>query len=168
MVAELGDKIQINDIKKYVGDRKLVKWSQDFGQEKAVEFVFIPFKCLKDDSPGFIAVEFGRIKDFQKLCHEIPANPDDWENLFPSYELDVTKDFKYGQNNEKTFRFLVFLNSSYKPFQHRFTSVAEGSEAMTTLGTLVKKYGGYADKVAYVSGVMSIAKSVVGDDLHTF
>ncbi|KAI8602150.1 hypothetical protein EDD21DRAFT_372690 [Dissophora ornata] len=168
MVVALGDKIQINDIKKYVGDRKVVNWSQDFGSEKAVEFVFMPFKCLKDDSLGFIAVEFSRIKDFQKMCHEIPANPDDWENLFPSYEVTVTNEFKYGQNDEQTFRFLVFLNSSYKPFQHRFTSVAEGSEAMTTLGSLVKKYGGLADNIAFAGGVVSIAKSIAGDDLRTF
>ncbi|KAG0282273.1 hypothetical protein BGZ98_006850, partial [Dissophora globulifera] len=131
-------------------------------------FIFIPFKCLKDESLGFIAVEFARIKEFQKLCHEVPANPDDWENLFPSYEVTVNNEFKYGQNNEQTFRFLVFLNASYKPFQHRFTSVAEGSEAMTTLGSLVKKYEGYANKIPYAGEVMGLAKSIVGDDLRTF
>ncbi|KAG0042189.1 hypothetical protein BGZ89_007001 [Linnemannia elongata] len=168
MVAELGDRIQINDIKKYVDDRKPVEWSQDFGQQKSVEFVFIPFKCLKDETPGFIAVEYGKIKDFQTLCHEVPANADEWDNLSPSYELTVTKDFKYGQNNEKTFRFLVLLNPTYKPFQHRFTTVAAGSEAMTTLGALVKKWGGLADRIAYVKDFMGAAKALVGDDLRTF
>ncbi|KAF9170678.1 hypothetical protein BGX20_008648 [Mortierella sp. AD010] len=164
MVVQLGDTVQINDIKKYVIDRKLVKWSQDFGQEKAVEFVFIPFKS----GNGFIAVEFARIKEFQGLCREVPSNPDDWENLLPCYEFTVTNEFKYGQNNEQTFRFLVFMNSSYKPFQHRFTSVVEGSEAMTTLGALAKKYGGYADNIAYAGGALSLAKSIIGDDMRTF
>ncbi|KAF8932097.1 hypothetical protein BGZ47_011559 [Haplosporangium gracile] len=132
MVAELGDRIQINDIKKYVDARKVVTWTQDLGQEKAVGFVFIPFKCLKDATPGFIAVEFGKIKDFQKL------------------------DFKYGQNNKKIFLFLVLLDSSYKPFQHRFTSVAEGSEAMTTLGSLVKRWEGLANSVAYAGGTLKV------------
>ncbi|KAF8923326.1 hypothetical protein BGZ58_003075 [Dissophora ornata] len=168
MVVALGDKVQINDIKKYVGDRKLVKWAQDFGLEKTAEFVFLPFKCLKDESIGFIAVEFGRIEDFQKLCHEIPANPDVWGNLFPSYEVTVTNEFKYGQNNEQTFRFLVFLNSSNMPLQDRFASVAESSEAMTTLGSLVKKYGGHADKIAYAGGVVSLIKSIAEVSLHTF
>ncbi|KAG0303478.1 hypothetical protein BGZ98_006602 [Dissophora globulifera] len=168
MVVALGDKVRMNDIKHYVGDRKVVKWSQNFGQQKAVEFIFIPFKCLKDASFGLIAVEFARIKEFQNLCHEIPANPNDWENLHPSYEVIVNNEFKYGQNKEQTFRFLVFMNASYKPFQHSFTSVADRYEAMTTLGSVVDKYEGYADKIPYAGGILGFAKSIAGDDLHTF
>ncbi|KAF9991812.1 hypothetical protein BGZ80_005567 [Entomortierella chlamydospora] len=73
MVVHLGDTAQINDIKYYIDDRKLVKWSQGFGQEKAVEFIFIPFKSCD----GFVAVGFSRIRDFQALCREVPASSDD-------------------------------------------------------------------------------------------
>ncbi|KAI8599012.1 hypothetical protein EDD21DRAFT_380920 [Dissophora ornata] len=163
MVVALGDKVQILAFEKYVGNRKLVKWSQNLSQ-RAVEFVFMPFTCLRDNTHGFIAVEFGRFNDFQKQCREIPADPDDWANIYPSREFIVTNEFKYGQNNEQTFRFLVFLDSSYKPLQHQFTSLAEGDEGMTDLGSLVKKHGGYAD----IGGILSITKSFVGDDLHTF
>ncbi|KAF9344221.1 hypothetical protein BGX26_004641 [Mortierella sp. AD094] len=160
MVVALGDKVQINDIVKYLRDPKVVIWCQDLGHEMAIEFIFIPFKS----GDGFVAIEFGRINDFQKLCHEIPADPDSWENILPSYVFTVTREFKYGQNNEQTSRFLVFMNSSYKPFQHQFTSVADNSDAMTSLGFSTKKYGSQAN----VGGILSFAKSLVGDDLHSF
>ncbi|KAF9176099.1 hypothetical protein BGZ49_006695 [Haplosporangium sp. Z 27] len=165
MVVQLGDTVQINDIKKYVTERKTVTWSQDWGSEKSAEFVFIPYK---DSSPGFIAVEMARIKDFQKLCRTVPSNNEDWDNLEPCYEFTVTNEFKYGQNNEQTQRFLVFLDPSYKPFQHRFTTASSGTACMTTLGSLSKKWGSSLEHVAYVGGAIDIAKSIVGDDLHSF
>ncbi|KAF9163526.1 hypothetical protein BGX21_006016 [Mortierella sp. AD011] len=144
MVVQLGDTVQINDIERYIGDRRLVKWSQGFGQEKAVEFIFTPFKS----GDGFAAVEFSRIADFRALCRVVPANEDDWGHLTPCLEFEITNQFKYGQNNEMTFRFVIFMDPSYKPYQHRFTSAFEGTE----------------DSL----GAFSFLKSHVGDDLWSF
>ncbi|KAG0305695.1 hypothetical protein BGZ98_003732 [Dissophora globulifera] len=126
MVVELGDTIRINDFAKSVGDRKAVKWSQNH-ISRSVEFIFMPFLCPKDNSAGFVAIEFGRLEDFKKLCTEIPANPDVWEENAITNTLTVTNEFKYGAGEQygSTIRFLVFLCSSYKPYQHRFTMVDE-------------------------------------------
>ncbi|KAF9188557.1 hypothetical protein BGZ49_003928 [Haplosporangium sp. Z 27] len=128
----------------------------------SAEFVFIPYK---DGTPGFVAVEMAKIGDFQKLCR---PNYDDWEHLEPSYQFTVTSDFKYGQNNEQTERFLVFMDHSYKPYQHMFTMAADGTACMTTLGSLGKKWGSHFENVANIGGVLNVAKNFVGDELHSF
>ncbi|KAG0300121.1 hypothetical protein BGZ98_009430 [Dissophora globulifera] len=136
MVAELGDKIIVNDIMKYVDNRKTVNCIRAWARNKPVDFVFMPFQCLKDGSEAFLAVEFDKIKDFQKLCHEVPADPNDWGGL-QSYEFTVTKDFKYGQNlvNIQTgelYRFLIFLDPSHDPFQDGFIKASGDERAIET------------------------------------
>ncbi|KAF8920933.1 hypothetical protein BGZ58_004218 [Dissophora ornata] len=135
MVAELGDKIMVKDIMKYADNRKTVNCIQAFARKKPVDFVFMPFQCPKDESSAFLAVEFDKIKDFQKLCHEVPAHPDDWAAT-PTYEFTVTKDFKYGQNNEH-YRFLIFLDPSHNPFQDGFIE-ASGDERAIASSSYIK------------------------------
>ncbi|KAG0305696.1 hypothetical protein BGZ98_003733 [Dissophora globulifera] len=124
MVVAVGDTIRIGDFAKYVGERKPIQWSQNLASRTA-EFVFMPFSCPKDDSAAFVAIEFGRLEEFKKLCTEIPPNPDIWDDK-PSNTLTVTNEFKYGQGKShgSKFRFLVFLSSSYKLSQHRFIATA--------------------------------------------
>lgn len=173
MVANLGDKIIVEDVEKYLSERKRVQWSQDFGVKKSVDFVFIPFYLANNRADtAYIAVEAAKLGEFQGLCSEVKeqsgAKPN-WGSVgVTKYELTVTNQFKYGQNNEKTFRFLVFQNPSYKPFQHRFTEVAETTEAGTTLGNFARDHADLVAKVPYGAHVMDALKSVVGDDLHSF
>src|ERR1700730_8655841 len=110
MVVQIRDTCVIPNPKKYFNDRRTVNWSQDWGTQKSVQFAFLPFTCPKDNSGGFVAVEVAKLGEFQKLCHEKPGDDNDWTNFETSYEFTVNDQFKYGQNNEQTFRFLVFQN----------------------------------------------------------
>ncbi|KAH8550132.1 hypothetical protein BGW37DRAFT_93487 [Umbelopsis sp. PMI_123] len=168
MVVQCGDICNIPSPKKYMGDKRTVRWSQDWGTQKAVDFCFIPFTCPKDDTGAFLAVEIARMGEFQKLCKKKESDPDDWSAEEDSYEFTVDNRFKYGQNNEQTWRFLVFQNPDYKPFQHRFSEVADSTDAMTFLGNLSKSYGKYATLVPDGDSVLSVLKAVIGDDLHSF
>ncbi|CAO3670097.1 unnamed protein product [Umbelopsis ramanniana] len=167
MVVQLGDVCTIPTPKKYIGDRRTVHWSQDWGTQKSVDYCFIPF-TLKDGSGAFLAVEIAKMKEFQQLCKPIASDPDDWTASVDSYTFTVDNRFKYGQNNEQTWRFLVFQNPDYKPFQHRFSEVAKESDAMTFLGNLSKTWGKYANLVPNGGTAMEALKSVIGDDLHSF
>ena len=168
MVVQLGDICTIPSPKKFMGDRRTVHWSQDWGTQKSVDYCFIPFTCPKDNTGAFLAVEIAKMKEFQQLCKESPSDPDDWTSAETTYQFTVDNRFKYGQNNEQTWRFLVFQNPDYKPFQHRFSEVADSTDAMTFLGNISKSYGKYAEMVPNGGNVLSALKSVIGDDLHSF
>ncbi|KAG0325897.1 hypothetical protein BGZ99_010424 [Dissophora globulifera] len=133
MVVALGDTIRFGDFKQYVDVHKPIQWSQNFATRSA-DFIFIPFLCPKDDSATFLAIEVGRLEEFKKLCTEIPPNPAVCYDK-PSNTFTVTNEFKYGQGKShgSKFRFLVFLSSNCKPYQHRF------------IGTAVETLGHHAD-----------------------
>ena len=89
--------------------------------------------------------------------------------------LKIDQSFQYGQNKEKTVRFLVLHNKSNKPYQHRFVETsmlsmaASGAEAtMKGAGLITSFVPGAA--IASKTGEVAIKKlkALVGDPLHDF
>ncbi|CAO3670093.1 unnamed protein product [Umbelopsis ramanniana] len=125
MVVQRGDTCKIPNPEKFIGDSRTIEWSQKWGREMSVVFCFIPFICSRDKSGSFIAVELNRLEEFKQLCKKAPVDPDDWTSYIDAYHFTVDYRFKYGQDNEQTWRFLVFQNPDYKPYQQRFTKAAD-------------------------------------------
>ncbi|KIW92486.1 uncharacterized protein Z519_06333 [Cladophialophora bantiana CBS 173.52] len=74
----------------------------------------------------------------------------------------VDDSFQYGQDKEKTKRFLVFHDKSNKPYQHRFvenTYTELGGKAADFLESL-----GFKD----AGTVEDVARRFAGDELHNF
>ena len=89
--------------------------------------------------------------------------------------LKVDDRFQYGQNSEKTMRFLVLHDKSNKPYQHRFISTS----TLSTFADGAKALANQADKVGAIIPPASIAaatgkqaisaiKALVGDPLRDF
>lgn len=90
-------------------------------------------------------------------------------------EIMIDDRFQYGQNKEKTMRFLVLHDKSNKPYQHRFISTstlstfASGAESLAKnaekMGSIVPQAG-----LAAAAGKQAVSalKSLVGDPLRDF
>ena len=89
--------------------------------------------------------------------------------------IKVDGRIQYGQNSEKTMRFLVLHDKSNKPFQHRFVNTstlstfASGAEM---LAKQVDSVGGIIPQVGMAAKAsqqaISAAKAFVGDPLRDF
>jgi hypothetical protein len=134
----------------------------------SVDFWFIPFICPRDNTGAFLAVEIERMEEFKQSCKQAPSNPDDWTYNENILQFTVDERFKYGQNNEQTFRFLVFQNPDYKPYQHRFSEAADCTDAMTFLGNISRSHFKYTTIVPSGDAIVAVLKCVIGDDLHSF
>lgn len=158
MVANLGDKLIIEDPDRYFKDRRTVHWVQGAGLRHTVEFSFIPFYVANNRvDVSYIAVEVSRLDEFRELCREF-TDTGGWGTIgVKNYEFTVTSQFKYGQNNARTVRFLVFQNPDYNPFQHNYTDVAD-----------VTKEGYVKDHIETPGRVMTVIKAIYGDELHSF
>lgn len=89
--------------------------------------------------------------------------------------LKVDDRFQYGQNKEKTMRFLVLHDKSNKPFQHRFVNTSTLSAFASGAESLAKnagKIGGMIPQVGMAAKAgeqaISTAKAFVGDPLRDF
>lgn len=74
--------------------------------------------------------------------------------------------FRYGRDNaaNTAFRFLIYLDPAFVPFQHRFIN-------QTTVSKLASLAGKLPDLTPYVTSarrVLEIAGSVIGDPLRSF
>lgn len=125
MLVNLGDKLIIEDPDRYFKDRRKVHWLQD-SVKRTVEFAFIPFHSVDSRADvSYIAVEVSRLDEFRELCREF-VDTGGWGTIgVKNYEFTVTNQFKYGQNNASTNRFLVFQNPDYKPSQRHIANVSD-------------------------------------------
>ena len=142
---------------------KTVKWSQSFRDR---EEVYLQLTTLKEGaSPDFVIffVQKALIPSLKKQCPQAEC------------KLKVSKRYQYGQNKEKTLRFLILHNKINKPYQHRFMSTstlatfAQGAERLTKeaqkLGVIVPGAGATAN---LGHKVVQGLKSVIGDPLRDF
>ena len=142
---------------------KVVEWSQSFSSRKA-KYVQIT-AAVKKDQPHLVMLFMSEAMALvmQEQCKNGKC------------QMKVNSKFQYGQNKEKTMRFLVLHDKSNKPYQHRFISTstlstfANGAEVMaktaSTLGVVVPSAG----FIGMTGGkIVSSLKSVIGDPLRNF
>ena len=159
-LVEKGDLIRIEPSTK---DNVTIKWQQDLGnrQEPYVAFLY----SVKDkDAAGSLFVSFSKKQEFLKK-----AKPYKAENFMDSdgYEIQVDDAFQYGQNNEKTLRFLVYHDKATKPYQHRFIETT----VFSNIGNKIAAVGETAAGEAWgklVKQGLEIGKAFIGDYLRDF
>ncbi|KAF7981954.1 hypothetical protein HWV62_30749 [Athelia sp. TMB] len=112
--------------------------------------------------PFFIAAEFyknstkANAKHISKVGTEEPGE---------GYKITVDSNLQYGQKNAAgELRFVVYHDKARKPYQHRFIETAVGSAGAGKAQEIAKSFGfgGIGDTAG------NLAKSFVGDYLHTF
>ena len=142
---------------------KNVEWSQSFRSRKE-KYVQVT-AAVKSDKPYLVMlfIAQGFVPILQEKCKNDKCM------------MKVDSRFQYGQNKEKTMRFLVFHEKSNKPYQHRFISTstlstfANGAESVAknaqSLGVIVPQAGLLA---ATGGKIVSGLKSVLGDPLRDF
>ena len=154
---------------------KSIQWSQD-GVDMMDEYFVMKgiFRnprlpdAMPTQVPLFVQSSF--IEDFEAECRADAAAK------LNACMMPVTSKLRYGQNAEKTMRFLVFHDPNYEPFQHRFIdtdtlailtkvsyrtvdSVLDHTEDLIPYGSLIKKAGAASAELMSAS---------VGDQLWLF
>ena len=171
-IVEKGDWIEIvPDFK----ENATIKWQQDLGNRQEPYLVY-PYSVEGKPAQGSLFIQFGLRKDFFKNCKvgESDIVPDEKE-----YKIQVSEAFQYGQNNEKTLRFLVYHNKSNKPYQHRFietTAFSNIGNKIAAVGSGAVSVAGTAAGAGAAAGAweelfkqgVDLAKAFIGDYLKDF
>ncbi|KAF7973431.1 hypothetical protein HWV62_15116 [Athelia sp. TMB] len=120
--------------------------------------------------PFFIAAEFyknstkANAKHISKVGTEEPGVTGMVTNA-EGYKITVDSNLQYGQKNAAgELRFVVYHDKARKPYQHRFIETAVGSAGAGKAQEIAKSFGFGA--IGDSAG--NLAKSFVGDYLHTF
>ncbi len=158
-IVENGDWIKFNpDAKENV----MIKWQQNFA-ERQEGYIVLPYSVLGKQASGSLFLQSGFADAFFAKC-----SPDESSNplVKGGYKIQVDQAFQYGQNNEKTLRFLVYHNKADRPYQHRFIETT----AFSNIGKKIVDIG--ADAAPAYSAILSkgadLAKAFIGDYLRDF
>ncbi|MGB3514374.1 MAG: hypothetical protein WBA93_35215 [Microcoleaceae cyanobacterium] len=152
-IVDKGDWIKFNPKAK---EDQTIKWQQDLGSRQE-EYIVVPYSVKDKTASGSLFIQLGLADSFFDNCKE-----DESTNPLVSggYKIQVDNDFQYGQNNEKTLRFLVYHDKSNKPYQHRFIETTAFSNIGNKIGAFTSIFGG--------DTIVDIGKSFIGDYLRDF
>lgn len=158
-IVEKGDWIKFNPQAK---ESVTIEWQQNLGNRRE-EYIAIPYTVNGKNASGSLFVQAGAASDFFEKCSE-----DESTNPLVSggYKIQVDDGFQYGQNNEKTLRFLVYHDKSNKPYQHRFIETT----AFSNIGSKIVSVGA-ASAPAWgelIQQGANVAKAFIGDYLRDF
>ncbi|KAF7973454.1 hypothetical protein HWV62_30807 [Athelia sp. TMB] len=152
-----------------------IQWQQDLSARSADYFALTVDNITTGEQvPFFIAAEFyknstkANAKHISKVGTEEPGE----EYLLTGsianaegYKITVDSNLQYGQKNAAgELRFVVYHDTSRKPYQHRFIETAVASAGAGKAQEIAKSFGFGA--IGDTAG--NLAKSFVGDYLHTF
>jgi hypothetical protein len=163
-VVEKGDQItfRLTELTNKKNIRE-VKWSQ-FMSERTENYIELT-AAIKGEKLSLTTVFIS-----SKITDQVKKNC-----TGGTCTLKVDSAFQYGQNNEKTVRFLVLHNKSNKPYQHRFVETSMLSMAATGAENTAKSaglIGGFVPQAAIAAKTGEIAikklKALVGDPLRDF
>lgn len=161
-VVQLGNKVdfssgQLNDPSAVHN----IQWQQNLSSKNA-DFILLAGNIDGTNDPVFTFVQ-ASLKD--KFQAKLQAN-----GSISSFVVD--KDFQYGQNKEKTFRFLVYQDKSNKEYQHRFLTVIGEANLAVTLAKYATKgsdlLSNILSQASYVSKISSQLQVLFGDPLRDF
>ena len=153
---KLAELTNVNNIRK-------VKWSQ-FMRTKTQNYIELTANIEgKDIAAATLFISSKFVDQVKKKC------------AGDTCKLKVDSTFQYGQNKEKTVRFLVLHDKSNKPYQHRFVETSMLSMAATSAETVAKGaglIGAFVPPAAIAGKTGEIAieklKAIVGDPLRDF
>jgi hypothetical protein len=158
-IVEKGDWIKFNpDSKK----EETIKWQQDLGSRQE-QYIALPYSVKDKEASGSLFIQLGVADSFFKKCEEDKStNP----LVSGGYKIQVDEAFQYGQNNEKTLRFLVYHNKANKPYQHRFIETT----AFSNIGNKIVEVGAGAAPAwgELLKKGADLAKGFIGDYLRDF
>ena len=160
ILVEKGDVIEFYKEPK---ETTKIEWQQSF-QDRSETFIVIPYTVKGKDASGTLFVEQKKAKT---LMASATKAKNDKDSLFdaPAYTCTINEDFQYGQDKNKTIRFLVYHDKSENMFQHRFVS----TNAFEKIATKVAEQAGKIDEIKGVlSKIMSAGKAYIGDSLRDF
>jgi hypothetical protein len=141
------------------GSSITIEWKQNISSKKA-DFVLVSAFIDDDTTSAFpLFIQKTWIDRFQGKC----KTSEDGKKC----TVVVDSDFQYGQDKDKTMRFLVYQDKSNKQFQHRFIN----STIASKFASLVKKVAGSVDSVPYVgtmNKLVGLGQGIFGDPLRDF
>lgn len=153
-MVERGDKIIFpTDALKTDDNVVSIEWQQDFKQRKA-DYVIVDSVI---DHTNVVVPLFVQKSLMEKLLNKCATDANECS-------LVVDEDFQYGQNNEKTFRFLIYHNKSYRPYQHRFINTSTASK----IAGLAKAKLANNKDLKVLDEAVSKAQAIFGDYLRDF
>lgn len=158
-IVEKGDWIKFNPESKQT---ETIQWQQNFSSRQE-EYIVLPYSVKDKEASGSLFIQLGLADLFFGKCSEDESsNP----LVKGGYKIQVDDAFQYGQNNEKTLRFLVFHNKDNKPYQHRFIETT----AFSNIGNKIVAIGGSAAPLwdELLKKGADIAKAFIGDYLRDF
>lgn len=154
-MVERGDKIIFPTEALKTDDNVVsIEWQQDFKQRKA-DYVIVVSVI---DNTNVVVPLFVQKSMRDKLLDNCATDANECS-------IVVDEDFQYGQNNEKTFRFLVYHNKAYRPYQHRFINTSTVSK-IVSLAKKAKLTSNNELKV--LDEAISKAQAIFGDYLRDF
>ena len=171
-LVRLGDVVQLNPelLDEAVQE---IHWSQD-GKDITKRYFVLSAMFHNPREPGTIPSEVpiyvqSYLKEFflNKCQKDVGSN---------TCSLTVDRNFRYGQDAEKTKRFLVMHERSLTPFQHRFMDtnsmailLKAGKKATESMGKPAADYIPYAGLMGKLGdGTANAMKKAFGDQLWLF
>jgi hypothetical protein len=158
-IVEKGDWIKFNpDSKK----EETIKWQQDLGSRQE-QYIALAYSVKDKEASGSLFIQLGVADSFFQKCQkDESSNP----LVNGGYKIQVDEAFQYGQNNEKTLRFLVYHNKANKPYQHRFIETT----AFSNIGNKIVEVGAGAAPAwgELLKKGADLAKGFIGDYLRDF
>ncbi len=153
-VVNKGDTITFSKSSITNGDTVPIEWSQDGGNKRSADYIVIDAASNQSAVPLF--VQKSKAEDLLKKCQDNEK----------TCNISVDSDFQYGQNKEKTFRFLVYHDKTNKLYQHRFINQTIAAK----LAAGVKQITGTVDisQVKTFNSLISTAQTLFGDYLRDF
>lgn len=132
-----------------------IKWQQDL-QDKQADYILVDTVLTSTNDVVPLFVQKSLSSNFLAKC-KTEAN---------KCTVDVDGDFQYGQNKEKTFRFLVYHSKSNKQYQHRFMN----QTTVSKIAAFAKKITGSVDLsvIKTLDSLINVGQAVFGDPLRDF
>ena len=140
-----------------------IKWQKDLS-ERSEQYVVIPYTVIGKPASGSLFIQTSYAEEFMnKSEKDESTNP----LVSGGSKIKVGDAFQYGQDNDKTLRFLVYHNKANKPYQHRFIETTAFSNIGKKIQKAGNEYGG-----ALWGGIINkgadLLKGFIGDYLHNF
>jgi len=138
-----------------------ISWSQNLGKSMQDNFVTLHAQLASDGSAVVFFVQQSWASKLLNASTATGAENGD------QYKVTVQPpNFRYGQDDAKnpTFRFLVYLDPSYKPYQHRFINQTTAAQ----VADMASKTPGFVPYSGIIKSAVNIGSSIFGDYLREF
>ncbi|MDB9519429.1 hypothetical protein PN466_21020 [Roseofilum reptotaenium CS-1145] len=165
-LVEKGDWIKFNPPQE--PENVNIKWQQDLGNREQ-PYIPLLYSVNGKKASGSLFVSASEADAFFEKCE-----PNESKNplVKGGYKIQVDDGFQYGQNNEKTLRFLVYHDKSNKPYQHRFIETTAFSNIGRKISAISAAAGETTSEAKawgmLVEQGMEIGKAFIGDYLRDF